>query len=224
MISEPFSVTAEAFRSLRTVLELKDATDRQVLLFTSAMPDEGKTFCSTNTAAALAQQGYRTLIIDNDLRNPSVAKALHIADGAPGLVDYLNGVCTLEQAIQTTEVKGLCVITAGIGARNPSELLSGEKLVRLFNDPLITGFERIILDTPPINPVSDSLHLVKFATSTCLVVRAGHTPAGATQRAYTALVGAHVLDAGIVLNRMHTMSYYTYGNTGTYGKPAYANA
>jgi capsular exopolysaccharide synthesis family protein len=224
MISEPFCVTAEAFRSLRTVLELKDVTDRQVLLFTSAIPDEGKTFCSTNTAVALAQQGYRTLIIDNDLRNPSVARALHSPDGAPGLVDYLTGLCSLEQAIQSTEVKGLSVITAGAGARNPSELLSGEKLVRLFNDPIITGYERIILDTPPINPVSDSLHLVKFATSTCLVVRAGHTPAGATQRAYTALVGARVMDAGIVLNRMHTMSYYTYGNSGTYGKPAYATA
>jgi capsular exopolysaccharide synthesis family protein len=219
MISEPFSVTAEAFRSLRTVLELKDVTDRQILLFTSAMPDEGKTFCSTNTAAALAQQGYRTLIIDNDLRNPSVAKALHSADTLPGLTDYLTGLCSLENAIQPTEVKGLSVITAGVGARNPSELLSGEKLVRLFNDPIIAGFERIILDTPPINAVSDALHLVKFATSTCLVVRAGFTPAGATQRAYTALVGARVLDAGIVLNRMHTMSYYTYGTTEAYGKP-----
>ena len=73
MISEPYSSTAEAFRSLRTMLELKDITDRQVLLVTSAIPDEGKTFCSTNMAVALAQQGYRTLIIDTDLRNPSVA-------------------------------------------------------------------------------------------------------------------------------------------------------
>jgi capsular exopolysaccharide synthesis family protein len=222
MISEPFSVTAEAFRSLRTVLELKDVTNRQVLLFTSAVPDEGKTFCSTNTAAALAQQGYRTLIIDTDLRNPSVAEALHTPDEAPGLVDYLTGNCSLEKSIQTTEVKGLSVITAGAGARNPSELLAGERLYRLFSDPAVMAFERIILDTPPINAVSDSLNLVKFATSTCIVLRTGKTPAGATQRAYSALVGARVLDAGLVLNRMHTMSYYTYGSTEAYGKPANA--
>jgi len=224
MISEPYSVTAEAFRSLRTVLELKDIADRQVLLMTSAIPDEGKTFCSTNTAAALAQQGYRTLIIDTDLRNPSVAKALHCPKGAPGLVDYLTGACELEQSIQASEISGLFVITAGVGARNPSELIAGERLARLFSDPALASFERIILDTPPVNAVSDALHLVKFATSTCIVVRAGHTPARATQRAYGALAGARVLDAGIVLNSIPTMKYYTYGTTAAYGKPAPANA
>jgi capsular exopolysaccharide synthesis family protein len=223
MVSEPYSVTAEAFRSLRTVLELKDVTDRQILLFTSAIPDEGKTFCSANTAVALAQQGYRTLIIDTDLRNPSIAQALHCLDGA-GLADYLSGSCTLEQSIQGCEVKGLSVITAGAGARNPSELLSGEKLARLFSEAAAAGFERIILDTAPVNAVSDALHLVKFATSTCLVVRAGHTPARASQRALAALVGARVLDAGIVLNCTHTMQYYAYGSSQAYGKPATASA
>jgi capsular exopolysaccharide synthesis family protein len=224
MISEPYSVTAEAFRSLRTVLELKDVTDRQILLVTSAIPDEGKTFCSTNTAVALAQQGYRTLIIDTDLRNPSVAAALHCLDKAPGLVDYLSGACPIEKSIQSCEVKGLSVITAGSGARNPAEMLSGEKLARLFSEAALAGFERIILDTAPVNAVSDALHLVKFATSTCLVVRAGYTPAKASQRALAALVGARVLDAGIVLNCTHTMQYYTYGSSEAYGKPAAATA
>lgn len=219
MISEPYSVTAEAFRSLRTVLELKDITDRQILLVTSAIPDEGKTFCSTNAAVALAQQGYRTLIIDTDLRNPSVAAALHCPEGAPGLVDFLTGACTLEESIQSTEVNWLSVITAGTGAHNPSELLSGDKLARLFNDAAVAGFERIVLDTPPVNAVSDALNLVKFATSTCLVVRAGHTPARASQRALAALVGARVLDTGVILNCVPTMHYYTYGS-GAYGKPA----
>jgi capsular exopolysaccharide synthesis family protein len=224
MISEPYSVTAEAFRSLRTALELKDITDRQVLLVTSAIPNEGKTFCSTNTAAALAQQGYRTLIIDTDLRNPSVAAALHRPPGAPGLSDYLTGACPLEKAIQSSEVNGLSVITAGTAARNPSELLSGEKLARLFADPAVSGFERIVLDTAPINAVSDALRLVKFATSTCLVVRAGNTPARATQRAHAALVNARVLDASIILNCIPTMKYYTYGTTEAYGKPVKVSA
>ena len=219
MISEPYSVTAEAFRSLRTVLDLKDMTDRQVLLVTSALPDEGKTFCSANTAVALAQQGYRTLIIDTDLRNPSVAESLHCPEGVPGLTDYLTGACRLENSIQESQIKGLAVIATGVGARNPSELLSVERLARLFEDPAISSFERIILDTAPVNAVSDALHLVKFATSTCLVVRAGHTPARAAQRAYAALVGARVLDAGIVLNYIPTMKYYAYGNTDAYNNP-----
>jgi capsular exopolysaccharide synthesis family protein len=224
MISEPYSVTAEAFRSLRTVLELKDISDRQVLLVTSAIPDEGKTFCSTNAAVAMAQQGYRTLIIDTDLRNPSIATALHCPDGAPGLADYLTGVRTLEQSIQTGGINGLSIMTAGIGVRNPSELLSGDKLARLFSDPAVARFDRIVLDTAPVNAVSDALLLVKFATSTCLVVRAGYTPVAASQRAYAALVGARVLDAGIVLNCIHTMQYYTYGSTAAYGKPERVSA
>ena len=197
ILSEPYSCTAEAFRSLRTMLELKDDTDRQVLLITSAIAHEGKTFCSTNTAVALAQQGYRTLIIDTDLRNPSVAGALHCPSASRGLVDYLTGICTFEQSIQTCDIKGLSVITAGAGASNPAELLSGDKLARLFADIASAGFERIILDSAPVNAVSDALHLVRYATSTCLVVRAGYTPAKASQRALAALVGARVLDAGI---------------------------
>jgi capsular exopolysaccharide synthesis family protein len=219
MISEPFSVTAEAFRSLRTVLELKDITDRQILLITSAVQNEGKTFCATNTAVALAQQGYRTLIIDTDLRNPSVAAALHCADGVPGLADYLTGAIPLDHATQACGINGLTIITAGLGAHNPSELLSGYRLVRLFEDLAAAGFERVILDSAPVNAVSDALHLVKFATSTCLVIRAGHTSAKASQRAYAALAGARVLDTGIVLNCIPTMKYYTYGTTAAYGKP-----
>jgi capsular exopolysaccharide synthesis family protein len=224
MVSEPYSVTAEAFRSLRTVLELKDVTDRQVILITSAIPDEGKTFCSTNIAAALAQQGYRTLIIDTDLRNPSVATALHCPAGAPGLTDYLTGGCPAEKAIQPGEISGLSVMTAGAAARNPSELLSGNKLAQLFSDPAMERFERIILDTAPVNAVSDALRLVKYATFTGLVVRAGFTPAKASQRAHAALVNARVLDAGIILNRIPTMQYYTYGSTEAYGRPAAVSA
>jgi capsular exopolysaccharide synthesis family protein len=223
MISEPYSVTAEAFRSLRTVLELKDHTDRQILLVTSALPNEGKTFCSTNTAVALAQQGYRTLIIDTDLRNPSVAAALHCPDGAPGLVDYLTGASSLENSIQSSGVNGLAIITGGSAAHNPSELLCFEKLVRLLSDPAIDCFERIVLDSAPVNAVSDALHLVKFATTTCLVVRAGSTTAKAAQRAYSALMGARVLDASIILNCVPKMQYTNYGASETYGYPSGQN-
>ena len=172
----------------------------------------------------MAQQGYRTLLIDTDLRNPSVARALHRPEGAAGLTDFLTGALALEQCIQSCEANGLSVITAGIGARNPSELLSGDRLARLFNDPAFARYERVILDTAPVNAVSDALHLVKYATSTCLVIRAGHTPARASQRAYAALASARVLDAGIVLNCIPTMKYYTYGSTAAYGKPAAAAA
>jgi capsular exopolysaccharide synthesis family protein len=209
LINEPHSATAEAFRSLRTVMELADDADRQVFLITSALPHDGKTFCSTNAAVALAQQGYRTLLIDTDLRSPSIAEALHTRHGAPGLVEFLTGACGLEESIQSTAVAGLSVITAGTGASNPCEMLSGHQFARIFKDPAIAGFQRIILDTPPVNAVSDALSLVKFATSTCLVVRAGQTPAGAAIRTLAALAGARVMRAGIVLNYASGIQYHT---------------
>jgi capsular exopolysaccharide synthesis family protein len=222
LLHSPSSTTAEAFRSLRTALELKDITDRQVLLFTSAIPNEGKTFCSTNCAVACANYGYRTLIVDADLRRPSVAKILdQNASYSPGLADCLSGTTKVSAAIRETGIENLSILTAGSLAKNPAELMSREKLERLFKDPAFENFDRVIFDTPPLNAVSDALHLIKLSTAVCLVVRAGKTSIKASQRAYAALVSAKAPDVGIVLNGLPRHSYYhyafEYGQKGVYG-------
>ncbi|MDB6056853.1 MAG: hypothetical protein JWO95_697 [Verrucomicrobiales bacterium] len=211
LLTQPYSAATEAFRSLRTALELKEVTDHQVILFTSSSAGEGKTFCSVNCAVALAHQGYKTLIVDTDLRHPSVGKTLGLAPGQPGLADCLTGATKAGQVIMDTKIPGLFAMTAGTPATDFSELMSAARLTSLLSDATFAGFERIIFDTAPVNAVSDALHLVKHATAICLVVRAGRTPVKAAQRAHAALVGARAKDIGIVLNRVAPARYNPYG-------------
>jgi capsular exopolysaccharide synthesis family protein len=211
LLTEPYSAATEAFRSLRTALDLKEITDHQVILFTSSSASEGKTFCSVNCAVALAHQGYKTLIVDTDLRHPSVSKILGLAPGQPGLADCLSGATKAGQVIMDTKIPGLFALTAGAHVANSSELMSAARLASVLGDAVFLGFERIIFDTAPVNAVSDALHLVKHATAICLVVQAGRTPVKAAQRAHAALVGARAKDIGIVLNRVAPARYNPYG-------------
>jgi capsular exopolysaccharide synthesis family protein len=212
LLTLPDSAAAEAFRSLRTVLELKEITDHQVILFTSSSAGEGKTFCSVNCAIAMAQQGYKTLIVDTDLRHPSVGKRLGIASSQPGLAECLSGAMPANRAVIGTNIPELFVLTAGSAASNCAELMSEKRLADLLSDAVFFSyFERIIFDTAPVNAVSDALHLVKHSTAVCLVVQAGRTTVQATQRAQTALAGARAKDIGIVLNRVAASRYNPYG-------------
>ncbi len=211
MLTQPFSAASEGFRSLRTVLELKEIIDRQVILFTSSSSGEGKTFCAVNCAIALSQQGYKTLLIDTDLRNPSVSKRLNLAPGRPGLTDCLSGKIKSDQIILRTNISELYVITAGSPVSYAAELISGTLMEDLLKDPALASYDRIVFDTAPVNAVSDALHFVKHATEICLVVRAGFTPVNAVHRALMALQGAHAKDIGVVLNRIAAVRYNPYG-------------
>lgn len=224
-VGDPYSPAAEAFRSLRTVLSLKEPTGRQVLLFTSAAPGEGKTFSSVNCAVALAQQGHRTLLIDADLRRPSIAKVLRLNPDHPGLAEHLAGTGTLSAVVQESGIEHLSVLAAGSTVRNPGELLSAANLERLWQEPLFASFERIIFDTAPVAAVSDALTLVRHATAVCLVVRAAVTPAKIVQRAAAALTSAGAHEMTVVLNALPADSrsaYYYY--TAAYERPTAESA
>ena len=211
MVTEPYSAASEAFRSLRTVLELKEIGERQIMMFTSSSTNEGKTFCSINCAAALSQQGYKTLLIDTDLRNPSVAKRLNLAPGKPGLTDCLAGIMRPDEIILRTGISELYVMTSGTRVSYATEIISGTLMEDLLKDPALSSYSRIVLDTPPVNAVSDALHFATYATTICLVVRAGLTPVKAVHRALTALKIARGKDIGIVLNRIAAARYNPYG-------------
>jgi capsular exopolysaccharide synthesis family protein len=211
LLTQPYSAAAEAFRSLRTVLELKEITHRQIIVFTSSSSGEGKTFCSVNCAVALAQQGYKTLIVDADLRNPNVNKTLGIAPGQPGLANCLSGKVKPGEVIMKTSLEALSVLTAGTPVSNPAELISGGHMHELLKDAVFAEYERIIFDTAPVNAVSDALHLVKHATEICLVVQAGRTPLKAAQRAQAALEAAHPREIGVILNQVAASRYNPYG-------------
>ncbi len=221
MTDAPDSPQAEAFRNLRASLSLLgDESKRRIILVTSAIPAEGKTFTSMNLAAALASQGLRTLIIDADLRRPALSAAFmqeteRKGENYRGLSDVLSGLIDVKEAIRSTSVHGLSFIPSGRRPPNPSELLAQYELPA-FLERLLKDFDRIIIDSAPINAVSDSLTIASHTHAVCLVLAFGKTPRKAFQRALNVLGKTSARIAGIVLNRMPASRgaayyYYYYG-------------
>ena len=227
MISDRDGIVAESFRTLRTSLAMTtQVEDRRVFMFTSAVPAEGKTFCSSNFAVTLAYQGFKTLLIDADLRRPMVSRVFFGEQRKPGLVDILAGQCTLRDAALDTEAQDLKVLTAGNRAPNPAELLSSAKIVDLLKEAFQT-YDRVVIDTAPVLAVSDSLLIAPHVDVTCLVLRSFKTPRKTFMRAIKSLDDINCRPVGVVFNFMPTGagSYYyysgkyhgDYGTKGVYG-------
>lgn len=217
-VDDPASALAEAYRTLRANLAmLGPEEDRRMLLFVSASPGEGKTFTSLNTAVVLAQQGYKTLLVDVDLRRPAVHKALFgSATLPPGLTDIFAGNAKLDDVILPTVVENLFLLASGSRAPNPAELIASAD-VRSLVEQLGEKFERVIFDSAPINAVSDTLSIAPHVHKIMLVVRAGKTPRKAVKRALMLLRKSGAKVAGFVLNRLPTgrtagYYYYYYGD------------
>jgi capsular exopolysaccharide synthesis family protein len=214
-------IVAEAFRTMRATLAMISGREKnRVFLITSAIPGEGKTFTSSNFAATLAQQGFRTLLIDADLRKPSVSKLFFNENIKPGLSEVLLGSASVSDAIVPTGVENLSVLPAGGIAPNPSELLAQPAFAELMRN-LRDQFDRIVIDSSPVLAVRDPLLLGSSVDAGCLIVRAGHSPAKATVQAVRLLSESDAPVSGVVLNsvRQGTGAYYAYAyrTYGTYG-------
>jgi capsular exopolysaccharide synthesis family protein len=214
-------VVAEAFRTMRATLAMISGREKhRVFLVTSAIPGEGKTFTSSNFAATLAQQGFRTLLIDSDLRKPSVSKLFFNENLKPGLSEVLMGSAAVDQAIMPTEIENLSILPAGGIAPNPSELLAQPPFGELVNK-LRGEYDRIVIDSSPVLAVRDPLLVAKSVDASCLIVRAGHSPAKATIQAVRLLAESETPASGVVLNsvRQGSGAYYAYAyrTYGTYG-------
>jgi succinoglycan biosynthesis transport protein ExoP len=213
-IEEPASSLAEAYRTLRvSIAMLGPEAERRSLLFVSAVPEEGKTYTSLNSAVVFAQQGHRTLLLDADLRRPSLHNALLPGSAPiPGLTDFLSGNSKINDAIVPTEIPDLFLLTAGRRAPNPAELLASSDLPKILA-LLLKKFDRVVIDSAPINAVSDTLVIAPHVHKTILVVRAGSTHRKAVERGVLLLRKSGARLAGFVLNRLPTgraASYYYY--------------
>lgn len=220
LIKAPGSPVAEAFRSLRTSIFLAGKSKgRKIILFTSALSGEGKTFCSTNYATSLAQQGLSTLLIDADLRSPMIRTVMLSNRKVAGLGELLSRKCNAAAATHESEIENLWVMPAGDLLPNPAELLArtdvGE-IVRQLGDK----FERIVIDTAPVTAVSDTLLLLEHAQAICLVTNAGKTPRKWIMRAIKLITEAGSRPVGIILNQlpMRMAGAYSY-YPGKYGEP-----
>ena len=233
VVETPESPAAEAFRNLRAALSLLGPeAERKVSLFTSAVPNEGKSFTSANYSLALAQQGYRVLLIDGDLRRPNVHKIFRFPaaniknnseeDIPPGVTDCLVGEADVASAAREippgefqfvdeniavtgkilTAAGGQLFVLAG-GRRAPNP---AEILAGPFFGQLVAEagklFDRVVIDSAPILAVSDTLLMTPHVQTLCIVVRAGKTPRPAVRRAITLLAKSGIRAAGLVLNRL----------------------
>jgi capsular exopolysaccharide synthesis family protein len=209
---DPHSPRAEAFRQLRTNLQFVDV-DRQpeLIVITSPVPNEGKTTTAVNLAASLAEVDISVCLVDGDLRRPSVADALGLVRDA-GLTSVLIGQARLEDVLQSAG-PNFSVLTSGPVPPNPSELLASAQMGMMLRD-LASRFDLVIVDTPPLLPVTDGAVLASQVDGALLVVRAGKTSRDQVARAAEALrkVGARTL--GAVLNMAPSKGpsayYYSY--------------
>ena len=249
VVETPESPAAEAFRNLRAALALLGPeAERKVSLFTSAVPNEGKSFTSANYSLALAQQGYRVLLIDGDLRRPTLHKIFRFPnaknngeDAEPGVIDCLLGeadVASAARQIPAGEIQivdenvavtgniltatggQLSVLAGGRRSPNPAEILAGPFFGRLIAEAA-TLFDRIVIDSAPILAVSDTLLMTPHVQTLCIVVRAAKTPRQAVRRALSLLAKSGIRPAGLVLNRLRRsrgVGYYYYYASHGYGK------
>jgi polysaccharide biosynthesis transport protein len=210
----------EAFRSLSTSV-LLSTPDRppSSLLVTSAQPAEGKTTVASNLAISLAQLGHRVLLVDADLRVPSLHKLFGISGGL-GLVSYLTGQQDWRAAVRPSGSLGLDVLVCGPVPPNPSELLSSQSMGALIRSA-IAEYKFLILDSAPMLGLADSRILAPLVNGVLLVVKCGTTAREHLQHAQSGIRGVDGNLIGVVLNNVDilTNGYYNYGPYGPNASP-----
>jgi capsular exopolysaccharide synthesis family protein len=227
-LSHPHSSIAESFRALRTALLLANSgMPPRTILVTSGLPSEGKTTIAINVAITLAQRGGRVLLVDGDLRRPSVHRHLlgtrKARDEMPGLSHFLTGNASLAEAIQPSGIiSNMDVMMAGSIPPNPAELCSSEPMRKLLHD-LREDYSHVIIDSPPLLSVTDSTILSVQTDGVLLVSRSGFSTRDSLRRAKKLLEHVNARLLGVVLNDLNLAVdgyyyYYYYGYYG-YGRP-----
>ena len=211
MEKAPKSIDAEAYRSLRSNIEYSSFDDEyRVIVVTSSVPGEGKSTTSGNLAIALAQSGNSVLLVDCDMRKPSIHKKFKISNAA-GTAELLLRKKSFEE-VANKHNENLTIITAGKIPPNPSEMLASRAMTA-FIEEMKKEFKYIILDTPPLQAVTDAQVLSTKADGVLLVVRAGSTKREMVFNSVDLIKKVQGKVIGTVLNGVENKknNYYYYG-------------
>lgn len=198
----PKSTISEDIRTIRTNLEFSLVDeDAKIIMVTSSVPGEGKSFISSNLATAFAQNNKKVLLIDCDMRLGRTHKIFEVSNkkGLSNLIIKLDDDTAYEEYIQKTDIKDLFVLPRGIVPPNPSELLSSSRFNKLISD-LKEVFDCIILDSVPVNGLSDALVISKVADKVIIVSKHGSTDITDLENTKKSLENVGAKLAGVVIN------------------------
>lgn len=208
----------EYYNALRTNIQLS-GNNLQVISITSVKPGEGKSTTSTNIAWAFARAGYKTLLVDADIRNSVMSGVFKSREKITGLTEFLSGTTDLSHGLCDTNVENLFVVQAGSISPNPTALLQSENFSTMI-DTLRKYFDYIIVDTAPIGIVIDAAIITQKCDASVLVTAAGEANRKDVQKAKGQLEQTNKPFLGVVLNKFNTSAekYGFYGEYGSYGK------
>ena len=211
------SPVSEAYRTIRTNIQFSQAAGKELktILMTSPTPNEGKSTTISNLGVVMAQSGKKVCLVDCDFRNPTQHKIFKLKN--VGMSNAIVGK-ELAEVIQKTDIENLSVIASGPVAPNPSELLGSERMTELLGE-LSAQFDYVLIDTPPIMPVTDAAVMANKVDGVIMLLESGAVAPQAAVEAKTRLeqAGAHIL--GVVLNKVDVAAgHYGYGG---YGKNGY---
>lgn len=205
----PKSPISEAYRTLRTNIQFSNFDDdMKVILVTSSGPSEGKSTTAANLALAMAETGKKVLLIDCDLRKPSLHKKFNISN-SKGLSNLLIGQHKFSDAARRYN-ENLYILTSGTIPPNPSEMLSSKKMIN-FLEEAKSNFDFVILDTPPVIAVTDAQILSTMVGGVLLVIASGQAEIAAAQKAKELLEHVKANIIGVVLNKAEVSSGKNYG-------------
>jgi capsular exopolysaccharide synthesis family protein len=225
VFEKPKSALSESFRTIRSSLQCLYKKQRvsgaKTLMITSSVSGEGKTFCSINIATVFALSEKKTVIIGLDLRKPRLADEFNLTSNI-GVVNYLIKQKSLDEITHSTQIPNLDVILSGPIPPNPSELILSEAMKELI-DELKQKYDYIILDTPPVGLVSDSLELAQYADVTLYIVRQNYTKKDMITLLNNRIKRGELSNASIVLNGYENKAKYGSGYGYGYGYGAYSN-
>ncbi len=209
----PKSPVSEQFRTVRTNIQYASVDNElKSIVITSSAPEEGKSSSAANLAVVYAQQGKKVLLVDADMRKPTVHYTFRL-DNLTGLSNLLVGEASIQQATNETDVENLDVISCGPIPPNPSELLGSKKMEQFINE-VSTAYDIILFDTPPVLAVADAQILANLSDGSLLVVRSKQTEYETAQKAVEVLDSAQAKLLGSILNDVEKKKnnyYYYYG-------------
>ncbi len=212
--------TVEAFKELRTNLQFMNPDNPpRVIAVTSPLPEEGKSTVALNLAVTIASRGQKVVLVDGDLRRPTVAKSFGFVDGV-GLTDVVVGNATLEEVIHDVpETPGMRVLGCGPIPPNPSEILSSERFGQVIRE--LAKDAMVIVDAPPVIPVTDAAIVAARFDGALVVIQAGRTTRDQLGKALSNLAKVNARVLGAVLNRVPSGRVSSYSYSGYYGSSYY---